>query len=61
MPKEIKSPPLLAIAFVILASSPGRSGTVTVTRVTQGSVLVRDFKRKRNVVVRAGKSYLARR
>jgi hypothetical protein len=33
----------------------------TLTRVTQGSVLVRDFKRKRNVVVRAGKSYLARR
>jgi hypothetical protein len=33
----------------------------TVTSVTQGSVLVRDFKRKRNVVVRAGKSYLARR
>ncbi|MBE2318970.1 hypothetical protein DVA67_023555 [Solirubrobacter sp. CPCC 204708] len=33
----------------------------TLTRVTQGSVLVRDFKRKRNVVVRAGKQYLARR
>jgi hypothetical protein len=33
----------------------------TVTRVTQGSVLVRDFKRRRNIVVRAGKQYLARR
>ena len=33
----------------------------TLTRVKQGSVLVRDFKRKRNVVVRAGKQYLARR
>jgi hypothetical protein len=33
----------------------------TRTRVVQGTVLVRDFKRKRNVVVRAGKSYLARR
>ena len=33
----------------------------TLTRVTQGSVLVRDFKRKRNKVVRAGKQYLARR
>lgn len=33
----------------------------TQTRVTQGSVVVRDFKRKRNVVVRAGKRYLARR
>ncbi len=33
----------------------------TLTRVTQGSVLVRDFKAKRNKVVRAGKQYLARR
>jgi hypothetical protein len=33
----------------------------TLTKVTQGSVLVRDFKRKKNIVVRAGKSYLARR
>jgi hypothetical protein len=33
----------------------------TLTRVTQGSVLVRDFKRKRNKVVRAGKQYLVRR
>ena len=33
----------------------------TLTQVTQGSVLVRDFKRKRNKVVRAGKQYLARR
>ena len=33
----------------------------TLTRVAQGSVLVRDFKRKRNKVVRAGKQYLARR
>jgi len=32
----------------------------TITRVTQGSVLVRDFKRRKNVVVRAGKQYLAR-
>jgi hypothetical protein len=33
----------------------------TLTRVTQGSVLVRDVKRKKNVIVRAGKQYLARR
>jgi hypothetical protein len=33
----------------------------TLTQVKQGSVLVRDFKRKRNVLVRAGKKYLARR
>jgi hypothetical protein len=32
----------------------------TRTRVTQGSVLVRDEVRKRNVVLRAGKSYTAR-
>jgi hypothetical protein len=32
----------------------------TRTRVTQGSVLVRDTVRKRNIVVRKGKSYVAR-
>lgn len=32
----------------------------TLTRVRRGSVVVRDFRRKRNIVVRAGKSYLAR-
>lgn len=32
----------------------------TLTRVTQGVVLVRDFKRRRSVLVRAGRSYLAR-
>jgi len=34
--------------------------TTTLTRVKQGSVTVRDFVRKRNVVVRAGKRYTAR-
>ena len=33
----------------------------TLTRVTQGSVVVRDFVRRRSVVVRAGRSYLAKR
>jgi hypothetical protein len=33
----------------------------TRTRVTRGSVVVRDVKRKKNVIVRAGKQYLARR
>jgi hypothetical protein len=33
----------------------------TLTRVTQGSVTVRDFVRRKNVVVRAGRQYLARR
>ena len=32
----------------------------TLTKVRRGSVVVRDFRRKRNIVVRAGKSYLAR-
>jgi hypothetical protein len=32
----------------------------TLTKVTRGAVVVRDFRRKRNVIVRAGKSYLAR-
>jgi hypothetical protein len=32
----------------------------TLTRVTNGAVVVRDFKRHRSVVVRAGHSYLAR-
>ncbi len=32
----------------------------TLTKVTRGRVTVRDFRRKRTVVVRAGKSYLAR-
>ena len=34
--------------------------TTTVVRVTQGAVTVRDQVRKRNVVVRKGKSYTAR-
>ena len=33
----------------------------TTTKVTQGSVTVRDFVKKRNKVVRAGKSYTARK
>jgi hypothetical protein len=33
----------------------------TLTRVTEGSVAVRDFVRRRTVVVRAGRQYLARR
>ena len=32
----------------------------TLVRVTEGSVTVRDFAKRKNVVVRAGKSYLAR-
>jgi hypothetical protein len=32
----------------------------TLTKVQRGSVVVRDFRRKRNVLVRAGKSYLAK-
>ena len=32
----------------------------TLTRVTRGVVVVRDFRKRRNVTVRAGKSYLAR-
>jgi hypothetical protein len=32
----------------------------TLTTVRRGRVTVRDFRRRRNVVVRAGKSYLAR-
>jgi hypothetical protein len=32
----------------------------TLTRVTQGSVLVRDFAKRRNVVLRRGRSYLAK-
>ena len=34
--------------------------TTTLTRVTQGSVSVRDDVRKRTVVVRKGKRYIAR-
>jgi virginiamycin B lyase len=33
----------------------------TLTRVTRGAVVVRDFARRRNVLVRAGHSYLARK
>jgi hypothetical protein len=32
----------------------------TLTKVTRGRVAVRDFRRKRTVIVRAGKRYLAR-
>ena len=35
--------------------------TSTITRVTQGAVTVRDTVRKRNVVVRKGGRYIARR
>jgi hypothetical protein len=33
----------------------------TLTQVKEGSVLVRDIKRRKNVIVRAGKQYLARK
>jgi ferric-dicitrate binding protein FerR (iron transport regulator) len=33
----------------------------TLTRVTEGRVAVRDFVRKRTVIVRAGRQYLAKR
>jgi Tol biopolymer transport system component len=33
----------------------------TLTRVTRGRVVVRDFRRKRSITVRAGRSYFARR
>jgi hypothetical protein len=33
----------------------------TLTRVTEGAVVVRDFARHRNIVVSAGHSYLARK
>jgi hypothetical protein len=32
----------------------------TLTKVQRGRVVVRDFRRRRNVTVRAGKSYLAK-
>jgi CSLREA domain-containing protein len=32
----------------------------TLTKVTRGTVVVRDFRKKKNVIVKAGKSYLAR-
>jgi hypothetical protein len=32
----------------------------TLTRVTRGTVIVRDFRRRRNITLRTGKSYLAR-
>jgi hypothetical protein len=32
----------------------------TLTKVTRGTVVVRDFRKRRNITVRAGKSYLAR-
>jgi hypothetical protein len=32
----------------------------TLTKVKQGAVVVRDFRRRRNVLVRAGDRYLAR-
>ena len=32
----------------------------TLTKVSQGTVLVRDFKKRKNVIVKAGKQYLAR-
>ena len=36
------------------------SCTTTLTRVVRGSVSVRDFVKKKNVIVRAGKKYVAR-
>ena len=33
----------------------------TLTQVKRGSVTVRDFKKRKNVIVRAGKQYLARK
>ena len=33
----------------------------TLTRVKQGVVKVRDFKRKKTIVLRAGRRYIARR
>ena len=32
----------------------------TITRVTEGAVVVRDFAKRKNVLVKAGKSYVAR-
>ena len=32
----------------------------TLTKVTKGKVAVRDFRRKKTIIVKAGKSYLAR-
>ncbi len=32
----------------------------TLTKVRRGTVVVRDFRKRRNITVRAGKSYLAR-
>ena len=32
----------------------------TLTKVKRGTVVVRDFRKRRNITVRAGKSYLAR-
>jgi hypothetical protein len=32
----------------------------TLTKVQRGTVVVRDFRRKKNIVLKAGKSYLAR-
>jgi hypothetical protein len=32
----------------------------TLTKVTRGVVVVRDLRKRRNITVRAGKSYLAR-
>jgi hypothetical protein len=32
----------------------------TLTHVTRGVVVVRDFRRRKNITVRAGRSYLAR-
>jgi hypothetical protein len=32
----------------------------TLTKVERGTVVVRDFRKRKNVVLKAGKSYLAR-
>ena len=37
------------------------SCTSTLTKVARGSVTVRDFVKKKNVIVKAGKKYVARR
>jgi hypothetical protein len=47
-----------AVRGTVWATTDRCNGTVT--RVKQGKVLVRDLRRKRSVLLRAGESYLAR-
>ena len=37
------------------------SCTTTLTRVARGTVTVRDFAKKKNIIVKAGKKYVAKR